>query len=91
MGGSLRRFSERESALTSFGHGLEVGYLAMKNLWVTGGYNFAGLKDARFPGAGQTDSGPFVSLRYKFDERNLVPWRDMRLDHVHDPMGRHGR
>ena len=81
VGGSLRRFSERESALTSFGHGLEVGYLAMKNLWVTGGYNFAGLKDARFPGAGQTDSGPFVSLRYKFDERNLVPWRDMRLDH----------
>jgi hypothetical protein len=81
VGGSLRRFSERESALTSFGHGLEVGYLAMKNLWVTGGYNFAGLKDGQFPGADHTDSGPFVSLRFKFDEQNLVPWRDMRLDH----------
>jgi len=81
VGGSLRRFSERESALTSFGHGLEVGYLAMKNLWVTGGYNFAGLKDGQFPGAEHTESGPFLSVRFKFDEQNLVPWRDMRLDH----------
>jgi len=81
VGGSLRRFSERESSLTSFGHGLEVGYLAMKNLWLTGGYNFAGLKDGQFPGAGHTDSGPFLSVRFKFDEQNLVPWRDVRLDH----------
>jgi uncharacterized repeat protein (TIGR01451 family) len=80
LGGSLRRFSQRESGLTSYGQGVEVGYLAFRNCWITGGYNFTGLEDANFPGADNRADGPFLSLRLKFDERNLLPWQDLRLD-----------
>jgi hypothetical protein len=76
----LRRFSERETAMTLYGQGVEAGYLVMRNLWVTGGYNFAGLEDNEFPGAEQATEGAFLSLRFKFDEDNLLPWRNMRLD-----------
>jgi hypothetical protein len=81
VGGSVRRFGERETAMTSYGQGVELGYLAFRNLWVTGGYNFTGLEDREFPGAEHSAEGPFLSLRFKFDEATLVPWRGMRLDH----------
>jgi hypothetical protein len=80
LGASLRRFTQRESGTTSYGEGIELGYLAMKNLWVTGGYNFAGFADTNFAGAEHTARGPFVSLRFKFDERSLASIRDVRLD-----------
>jgi uncharacterized repeat protein (TIGR01451 family) len=80
LGASLRRFAQRESGTTSYGHGIEVGYLAIKNLWVTGGYNFAGFQDRDFPSAERTDRGAFVSLRFKFDEKSLASIKDLRLD-----------
>jgi hypothetical protein len=80
VGASLRRFCERSTERATFGHGVELGYLAMKNLWVTGGYNFAGLKDGMFTGAEHTDEGAFVTLRFKFDERSLASIKDLRLD-----------
>jgi len=48
--------------------GLEVGYLVATNLWVSGGYNFSGYRDADLAGADYTAKGPYVRLRYKFDE-----------------------
>jgi hypothetical protein len=81
VGGSLRRFAQEDMDEISFGAGIEVGYLALKNLWLTGGYNVLGFSAPGFPGAEHTDSGPFMSFRFKFDEANLVPWRDTRLDH----------
>jgi hypothetical protein len=81
VGGSIRRFAQEDLDETSFGAGIEIGYLALKNLWLTGGYNVLGFSAPAFPGAEHTDSGPFVSFRFKFDEGNLVPWRDTRLDH----------
>jgi hypothetical protein len=80
IGASLRHFADTSSDRATFGHGVELGYLAMKNLWVTGGYNFAGIADGTFPGAEHTDQGGFVSLRFKFDERSLASIRDLRLD-----------
>lgn len=80
LGGSLRRFSERETGTTTYGQGVELGYLVLRNLWVTGGYNFTGFEDDHFPGADHTESGPFLSLRFKFDEKSLTQWRDLRLD-----------
>jgi uncharacterized repeat protein (TIGR01451 family) len=80
LGASLRRFAQRESGQATFGEGIELGYLAMKNLWITGGYNFAGFSDSSFAGAEHTASGAFLSLRFKFDEKSLASIRDVRLD-----------
>jgi uncharacterized repeat protein (TIGR01451 family) len=80
FGGSLRRFAQDRSDTETWGHGVEVGYLLLRNLWVTGGYNFAGFDDDAFPGADRTDEGAFLSVRFKFDERSLTRWGDLRLD-----------
>ena len=54
-----------------YGVGLEVGYLLATNLWVSGGYNFFGYKDDDLSGNDYTVKGPYVRLRYKFDESIL--------------------
>jgi len=54
-----------------YGVGLEVGYLLATNLWASVGYNFVGYRDADMAGADYTAKGPFVRLRYKFDETVL--------------------
>ena len=80
MGGSLRLFDQRETALTSYGVGVEVGWLALRDVWLVGGWNLAGFEDGNFADTGNTERGPFVSLRMKFDEESLAAWRDLRLD-----------
>ncbi len=57
-----------------YGVGLELGYLVTTNLWVSAGYNFFGYRDADLAGADYTAKGPFVRLRYKFDEQLLGLW-----------------
>ncbi len=47
----------------------------MTNLWVSAGYNFFGYRDADLQGADYTAKGPYVRLRYKFDESLSSPWR----------------
>lgn len=79
-GASLRRFSERESETATWGHGIELGYLAMRNVWLVAGYNFAGFDDGRYDQSESSRSGPFLSLRFKFDERSLARLGDLRLD-----------
>lgn len=56
-----------------YGMGLELGYLVTTNLWVSAGYNFFGYRDADLAGADYTARGPYVRLRYKFDETALEP------------------
>ena len=51
-----------------YGAGLEFGYLVATNLWVSAGYNFFGYKDPDLAGNDYTVKGPYVRLRYKFDE-----------------------
>ena len=52
-----------------YGLGLELGYLLANNLWVSAGYNLMGYKDADLQGADYTAKGPYVRVRYKFDEQ----------------------
>jgi len=54
-----------------YGVGVELGYLVAQNLWVSAGYNVFGYKDPDMAGADYTARGPFVRLRYKFDEALL--------------------
>ena len=56
-------FGSRQYAL-----GGELGYLAMKNLWVSAGYNVFGFFDKDLTGEDYTNQGLFLRLRYKFDE-----------------------
>jgi hypothetical protein len=60
-------FGESASS-RQYGVGLEVGYMLTTNLWASAGYNFYGYKDADLAGADYTAKGPFIRLRYKFDE-----------------------
>ena len=48
--------------------GVEAGYLLRQNLWVTAGYNWTGFSDNELQGAGYTNRGVYVRLRFKFDE-----------------------
>ena len=56
-------FGSRQYAL-----GGEVGYLAMKNLWLSAGYNIFGFKEDELADQDYTNQGLFLRLRYKFDE-----------------------
>ena len=49
--------------------GAELGYQLSKGLWLSLGYNAIGLHDPDLAGADYTDSGVYVRLRFKFDER----------------------
>jgi hypothetical protein len=80
LGASARRFAQRETGTLSFGSGFEVGYLAWKDLWLLSGYNVAGFRDDGFPTRDRTEKGAFVAVRFKFDERSLAEFRDLRLD-----------
>jgi uncharacterized repeat protein (TIGR01451 family) len=59
-------FGSRQYAL-----GGEVGYLAMKNLWLSAGYNIFGFKEEELAEQDYTNQGLFLRLRYKFDESLL--------------------
>ena len=52
----------------------------VRHLAADRGYNFAGFVDRTFPAAERTAKGPFVSLRFKFDEASLASLKDLRLD-----------
>ena len=52
-----------------YGVGIEVGYLVSTNLWVSAGYNLFGFKDEDLAAGDNTTKGPYVRLRYKFDEQ----------------------
>jgi hypothetical protein len=51
--------------------GLEVGYLIKENLWLSIGHNFVGFYDRDLSGRDQTQSGWYLRMRMKFDEKLL--------------------
>jgi hypothetical protein len=48
--------------------GFEVGYALKQNLWLSAGYNVSGFTDRDLTGAEYTSKGPYLRLRFKFDE-----------------------
>jgi len=53
--------------------GVEVGYLAWKNLWLSLGYNFKGFSVADLAGEAYTQRGVYLRMRFKFDENLFEP------------------
>ena len=48
--------------------GVETGYLLGANFWVSAGYNFFGYDDDELAPEGDTQQGPYLRFRLKFDE-----------------------
>lgn len=48
--------------------GAEVGFKLRQNLWLSAGYNFTGFYDRDLSGEEATRRGPFIRMRFKFDE-----------------------
>jgi len=60
-------------------YSVSLGYVLMKNLWVSAGYNWGGYSDRDFSQGDWTTRGPFVSFRYKFDQetvKELLDWAE---------------
>lgn len=53
--------------------GAEVGYLVMKNLWLSVGYNIKGFTDRDLAAEDYTQRGFYLRLRFKFDENLFKP------------------
>ncbi|MDB5956059.1 MAG: hypothetical protein JWP60_2667, partial [Ramlibacter sp.] len=51
--------------------GVEVGYLAYKNLWLAAGYNLKGFSAPDLSADAHTQRGAYLRLRFKFDEEAL--------------------
>ena len=51
--------------------GVEAGYQASQDLWVSVGYNVFGFEDREFSQLANTSRGTYFRLRYKFDESSL--------------------
>lgn len=68
--GSLRQNPKGSSF--SWSVGPTVGIAAMKNGYVSVGYNVMGFSDRDYDAARYTRSGPFVTLRMKFDQGLLA-------------------
>ncbi len=67
-----------------YGLGLEVGYLLTENLWLAGGFNFAGFQDEELVEGDYTNPGWYARLRYKFDE-TLFGGSDPSINHTLAP------
>ena len=57
---------ERLSAM-----GVEAGYQASQDLWISVGYNVFGFEDRDFSSMANTSRGTYFRLRYKFDESSF--------------------
>lgn len=55
----------------SWSGGPSVGLSPAKNLWVSAGYNIAGYRDRDFEDDRYTRSGPYVTMRLKFDQTTI--------------------
>ena len=64
---AYRMWSPHLNSQNAFG--AEVGYLLTSNLWLSGGYNWAGFRDYDLAGSEYTSRGAYLRLRFKFDER----------------------
>jgi hypothetical protein len=55
-----------------YGLGLEAGYLIKRDLWLSVGYNLLGLNNDDLVGVENSRRGPFLRMRFKFDEDLLL-------------------
>ncbi len=67
---------------TQYAFGGAIGRSLASNIWVSGGYNVTGFRDADLAGSDYTNKGFYLTLRFKFDE-NLLKRGDPAVNHSH--------
>ncbi len=71
LGLQLSAMHARRQAATAYSLGVSMGVTPFENGWLNLGYNLTGFHDPDFSELGQTDQGPFVQFRLKFDADSL--------------------
>ena len=59
---------QRKPSQRKTGLGVEAGYMLTDNLWLSAGYNWFGFHDDDLTAADYTQRGPYLRMRWKFDE-----------------------
>ena len=54
-----------------YSYGLSFGFTPYTNMWFSLGYNWDGFEDNDFSMAGYTAEGPYLKLRFKFDQKSV--------------------
>jgi len=54
-----------------YSYGLSLGFTPYTNMWFSLGYNWDGFEDNDFSLAGYTAEGPYLKLRFKFDQKSV--------------------
>lgn len=67
----LQAYAMWGNGATESAVGVEVGYMAWKNLWISVGYNLKGFSARDLAGDAHTMKGAYLRVRYKFDETLL--------------------
>jgi uncharacterized repeat protein (TIGR01451 family) len=75
LGAVARVLGQSGSDVRETGYGVEGGFLVLKGFWTVAGYNVTGFDDGDFSAAEQTEKGPYLALRFKFDETTFTSWR----------------
>ena len=63
--------NQYETGMHSVGAVVRTGYRVYRNLYAGVGYNFSRMNDADLSGADYQSHGPFLELKFKFDEETL--------------------
>ena len=71
VGGHYHILTTPELGLTEYSYGLSAGVDVARNMWLSLGYNFDGFDDEDFDANGYTAKGPFLKLRFKFDQHTF--------------------
>jgi uncharacterized repeat protein (TIGR01451 family) len=65
---SLQGGAMLDKTALQYATGMELGYQAINDLWVSAGYNFRGFDGGDLKGTDYTAQGFYVRMRFKFDE-----------------------
>ncbi len=61
------------SKTLSYSVGPNLGFSPVNNCWITVGYNVLGFVDRDFDAAQYSAAGPYLKLRFKFDQQTRIP------------------
>ncbi|HEQ98260.1 MAG TPA: DUF11 domain-containing protein [candidate division Zixibacteria bacterium] len=71
IGGRLSLLHSWSLKQYQYGSGISMGYSLFKNAWASLGYNFSGFDDRDFSEGNFTARGPFLQVRFKFDDMTV--------------------
>jgi len=71
LGAHANILRSQENDQQEYSYGLSFGFSPQTNMWFSVGYNWDGFEDNDFSMAGYTAEGPYLKLRFKFDQQSV--------------------